>query len=270
MNLIEKTKSCSTTSMINNITNICIENQLPLSLQHTAVVFLKRATSKMKKDENVINFVNDEKYFVRCCISLAMKAENILININYQDFENKFKGNIDDENIKNIDLKNIDIKEEKNLFKDNSDGEYILSELIEYKYHVPCPYLRVLSMLIVLQERGIIKIDEEGRIIKNENLDNKNHRSNYSKDTECEGLSLNNINNRLCMKRNKRDVIFIDDIWNNAVCNIQRFIMFDDYLEFTALEVATAAIEIELENVGALDLKKEFREDAVNILKMRR
>lgn len=259
-------------SMISNIMDICIKNRLPLTLQHTAIVFLKRAVRKIKKDENILKFLNDEAYFVECCVSLALKAENMsrpcsLMSEDYEDASGNHEEKED---------------ERKNICEDKSEGECMLSELIDFDFHVPCPYLRVLSMLIILQERGILNVDPEGRIIQSENYENRNYEELKGSEIGCndykkEEKTCNNkklapslSDNRICMERNKRQIVFIDDLWNNAVCNIQKFLLYDDYLEFTILEIATAAIEIELVNVGALDLKREFREDSVAVLKSRR
>lgn len=175
---------------------------LPFSVQSTSVIFYR----KIFKTKNLTEY--NMKLLLKSIILLACKSENIHGNFDFL-------------------LKNQIGPEKNTIF----EYEKEIAHLLNFNFHIPSPYLRMLGFIILLQEKGKIAI-KAGKI--DPTKVDLNIKQSIFVDVDNE-----NINNN--------SVYTIEDVnalWNKCINNMDKIMVSEDFEKTNIIESALAALEI--------------------------
>ncbi|EJW03435.1 hypothetical protein EDEG_02200 [Edhazardia aedis USNM 41457] len=201
------------------ILEYCRSADCPLAVQSTSIFLYKKVMKKRNVEDLHI------KLFLLAIILLACKCENTTCNLNalFGSMSSK-------------DKEKVIAYEQK------------LAETINFNFHIPSPYTRILGYLILLQEKRRIKV-LKGQVDP--------HNLNF------EDIDLNELLEEEC--ENKEGIYIVPDInklWNKSVLLLDRIFLSIDVENIHVNIYSLAAVNLPLriidkliENVDINDVK---------------
>lgn len=132
----------------------------------------------------------------------------------------------------------------------NSEKELVvvyeseIAALLNFEFHVPSPYLKVLGILIILQERGRLVLQNAELYM--DKMPQVNNEMEYGHE----------------YGRMEGQVVCVDDVnglWMQCMVNMDRIIVCDEYFVGSVRECALAAVPFRIEVLYSLfnDVKME-------------
>lgn len=205
------------------ILDICREYRLPHCIHSTAIIFYR----KMAECRPILTYTTES--LLRGLIVLACKSENIHGDLTFL-------------------VKHLSPKE-----KDRARiYECETAALLQFNFHISSPYLKMLGIIILLQERGTINV-KEGECINLEEMTLDWNAPHYEIDVEN-------------YKNNEPIVIEdVNELWHQCVCNMDKVMICDEYFKMNSRECALAALPFPIFLID--DLFKDA--DVANVERLR-
>lgn len=199
---------------------ICRYKRLPHSIHSTSIIYYKRMTYVRPVH---LYIAKPLQYAI---ISLACQNENIKVTI------------------KNL-LSEVTVKEKKVFDKYKLEVQYQLMKIQD----VPSPYYSMLGILIVLQERSRIDVENSKLKIDEMVLDNDSHFFVFE---ECD-VSVPYRFENAC------------DLWSLCIGNMDKVLICDEYFNVNNREISLAALPFPIHLLN--DIFKDADVENIQILR---
>lgn len=201
---------------------ICRAYRLPHSVHSTSIIFYRKVS------ECRPIFTYTPKPILFAIILLACKSENLHGNVY-------------------VLLKNFNSEEKERTLIYESE----VAAMLQFNFQIPSPYLKMLGILILLQERG--RIDVKDGVINLENMEIARDAPQYEPEDR-------NIDRNV-----PYPVEDVNQLWNQSICNMDKVLICEEYFKMNTKECAFAALPLPLYLID--DLFKEV--DVSNIKRIR-